>query len=133
MRYHSTVIRALRPFVFLISFAALQLTLLGGGPGCPLPGASRAASMSMRGMAGMGDRRAAATDARIDDARVPAPPCDDSSADQACRTMAPCLFAASPSCSAAIDGAPTATPVRATSASVPHSVTAAPELPPPRA
>ena len=131
--------RIVRLLTLVVSFAALQLTLLGGGPGCPMPGA--AATVSGRdglvaparaAMAGMTMAAPAATpDATPPHDHVP---CDESAAPQACQTMAPCLFAVlAPLASTEL---PTSAPQSRLIAALvltPPSETAAPELPPPRA
>ena len=127
------MLRALRLLTLVLSFAALQLTLLGGGPGCALPGSPSAAAASMVGM-DMGGAPKANAASHGDRERTPAAPCEDSSSAQACRSMAPCLFALSlPQPSVTASDAPAVVPILAIRALAPRSVTSAPELPPPRA
>jgi len=143
--------RLLRLLTLVLSFASLQLTLLAGGPGCPMPvgdaapaGAAGAmAGMDMAGMdmagptASTSGPASGAADGRPDGRQPDAPhsaPCDESATPQACPTMAPCLFAA-----VLPEAQPEAPVVRGPSTVVaalvltPASVTSAPELPPPRA
>jgi hypothetical protein len=127
--------RALRLLTLVLSFAALQLTLLGGGPGCALPGSASAAvaTSTMVSMDMGGEPKARATSRDAHD-RTPAAPCEDSSSAQACRSMAPCLFALSlPEPSVAASELTAVVPILAMRALAPRSVTSAPEIPPPRA
>lgn len=127
--------RLLRHLTLTSSFVALQLTLLGGGPGCPMPapGAAHASASaeheSVRVMPGMAMAGAAA-DA---DGAVPEP-CDGATAPTACATMTPCLFAAiAPSVAVDAPSSDESSRVVAALVLTPPSETAAPELPPPRA
>ena len=143
----------LRLFVLALSFASLQLTLLAGGPACAIPGSHLAhtgevvAGMDMGGM-DMGGMDMTGMDmasaGRGLSEQVPGPhpasglpehgPCDESSAPQACQSMAPCLFAALTTVAqvnAAESPAPSA--VIAALIAAPPSATSAPESPPPRA
>jgi hypothetical protein len=125
--------RALRLLTLVFSFAALQLALLGGGPGCALPrSASAAAVRSMVGM-DMAGARATAAGSHGEHERAPAAPCEDSSSPQACHSMAPCLVALSLHATASgTPGRPPATAIGTHTLAL-TSVTTAPELPPPRA
>jgi hypothetical protein len=135
------IARLLRLLTLVLSFFALQLTLLAGGPGCPVPGSGvggdASAAMTGMAMAGMTMTGTAGAKPATHDGESTAPhsaPCDESAAPQACPTMAPCLFAVllpfaqvdAPTVSASAT-------VVAGLISLPPSVTAAPELPPPRA
>lgn len=134
------VARLLRLLTLVLSFAALQLTLLAGGPGCPTPatGAGGSAYAAMPGMATGGMDMLAAAGAvaapRDSDADAPpAAPCDEAAAPQACPTTAPCLFAVLVPVTQ--PEAPTTsepTTVVAVVVLMPPSTSPAPELPPPR-
>lgn len=143
--------RVLRLLTLVVSFAALQLTLLGGGPGCSVPavsagqptpgGGTAQATMATMAEMDMTGPSAPGRDPVVSgrDGRTAAPahatPCDESAAPRACPTMAPCLFAVVlPPVRAAVllvVHAPTTVAVR-TTVLTPPSETPAPELPPPR-
>lgn len=143
--------RVLRLLTLVVSFAALQLTLLGGGPGCALPvmrvahrapGAARATAVTMAGMdmtdpSGPAHAPADTSDTgHLAAGPAHAAPCEASAAPRACPTMAPCLFAVVlPSVRRGVPtviGAPSPVAVLAV-VRTPPSETPAPELPPPRA
>ena len=137
--------RVLRLLTLVLSFASLQLTLLGGGPGCPTPTA--------RGVAGS-QQTGAATGARepgMDGMAMPAAvgspagahggaadeapaPCGESAAPEACRTLAPCLFATVPApvSTEVVIGTARTRVLTAVAVALP-SETPAPDVPPPRA
>lgn len=144
--------RVLRFLTLLASFAALQLTLASGGPGCPMPSAASAAETHGGGMAGMtmagmdtpamdladGGAPATSSSGRAADDVPPASdsvPCDESGAPVTCPTMAPCAFAALPPLAQVAAARAVAAPAGPAALRVlmPPSVSAAPELPPPRA
>lgn len=141
--------RVLRLLMLCVSFAALQLTLASGGPGCPMPTsapapAMRGAGVSRMDMAemdmsamDMGGPAAASAD-RAAKGAAPASdaaPCDESTAPVTCPTMAPCVYAALPLLAQVAVAPAVAVPSGAVALRVlmPPSERAAPELPPPRA
>lgn len=134
--------RVLRALMLLVSFATLQFSLARGGLGCSLDAADSSSSargampgpgQSAPGMTGMAtDGTATSGDAT---AGTESAPCDESAAPVSCPTTAPCAFAALPplvSGDATVKVAPPAGP-GALRVIMPPSVSAAPELPPPRA
>lgn len=146
------VARLLRILTLVVSFVALQLTLLSGGPGCPMP-AGGEASGAMGPMAGMemlgdvvgragpervsaavtADGRSVTTQATTQ-AASHSSPCENATAPQRCPTMAPCLFAmVLPTADAEATLASEPSSLIVALALTPPSISAAPELPPPRA
>ena len=135
--------------MLLVSFAALQLTLASGGPGCPMPTTDPAASAAMQSAMGgtdmsgmdmsgmdMGGPATASSDRAADEApsAPDAAPCDESAAPVTCPTMAPCVFGALPSLAqiAAVPAVAVPSGPAALRVLMPPSERAAPELPPPR-
>ena len=127
--------------MLLVSFAALQLTLVSGGPGCPMPTAGSGASGALPSAAGgagmaemdMGAPETAASDAAAATAPTTphSAPCDESAAPVTCPTMAPCLFAALPPLAQVATTATVAVPSGTVALHVlmPPSVSAAPSSP----
>ena len=143
-----TMVRLVRVVTLAIGFASLQLTLLAGGPGCAMPeaGSARAVSaasdasaasgmsdMDMTDPSAVSDKSTTQRNGRTRAAERPAP-CDQSTAPTTCPTMAPCVFAVlRPSVQVETLATPAPSMVVAALVLTPPSVTAAPELPPPRA
>lgn len=133
--------RALRQLMLLASFLTLQFTLVSGGAGClmssesAVPSGATSAARQNAAMAAMdmGDVDTPSSDDASSSSNEA--PCDESSATVTCPTMAPCATAALPlpaqiaSTASALDSSNPASlrPL------APPSVSAAPELPPPRA
>jgi len=154
------MIRVVRLLTLLVTLASLQLSLVSGGPGCPMPSrlgprasamaamdlaAMDLAAMDVQGMDMAGTAMAGIVTGVSPNDAMPASrgpgedappdaPCDESAAPDACPTMAPCMFAATPVTERPIPGR-TEKPTRviALLVAMPRSVSAAPELPPPRA
>lgn len=134
-----TMLRLVRLLTLVLAFASVQLTLLAGGPGCPMPTSEATRSVPAAGaddMRGMNMNRSTATGVPGESPSAPAdqPPCDYPTAPQACQTMAPCLFAALVPVATveALEGHAPSLAI-ATLVLTPPSETPAPELPPPRA
>ena len=129
--------RVLQRLALLASFITLQFTLVSGGAGCLMPSGSAVSSGAMQSMVMAGMDMADPATTRSDDA-TPASseaPCDESAATVACPSMAPCASAALPLLmqvvSTGSDMDPSSPAALRTLA--PPSVSAAPEIPPPRA
>jgi hypothetical protein len=138
-RLRTTTARAVRTLALVLAVVAMQVTLLGGGPGCPLLTGAASATRGTGTMAGMrmGGSTAAAHDVMTtrahDDGGLPDDLPSDDAASKACTSMAPCFFALSlcaPACNSV--ERPTATSIGTHMLAL-TSVTTAPELPPPRA
>lgn len=137
------VARLLRSLTLVVSFAALQLTLLSGGPGCLMPTGGEVsgamgpmAGMDMAGRAGSASASAATAAGGLSasTASSDSSPCGNATAPQRCPTMAPCLFAmVLPTADAESTSANDPSAVIVALALTPPSISAAPELPPPRA
>ena len=142
------MLRLARFLTLLLGFAGLQLTLLRGGVGCPMPTAgamhamaAAAAGSAAQSGAAMREMPGGMTDMAPDEstgrhglAAEHGAPCDESAAPAQCQSMAPCLTAM------VLSGAPAERPVPRAPAFVvaavvltPPSFTSPPDLPPPRA
>jgi hypothetical protein len=138
-RLRTATVRALRAVTLVGAVVAMQVTLLGGGPGCPLSTGAQSAPRGGGTMPGMRMGRGTesahdvvTTREHVDSGAPDRAPCDDAPS-KGCTTMAPCLFASSlhaPAFSSA--KRPTATSIDTHTLAL-TSVTSAPELPPPRA
>ncbi len=135
----ATAVRAVRAITLVLAVVVMQVTMLGGGPGCPIPTGRASATHGAGTMAGMGmggstasARDVVTTRARDSGGAPERAPCDDA-ASKGCTTMAPCLFALSlPAPAYQSPDRPTAGLI-GTHVLELTSVTTAPELPPPRA
>lgn len=121
-------------FALLAGAAALQLSLLGNALACPMPSGGAAVAATSTGVgttAPMADMDMSAGGGKSESHQAP---CDDSSAPLACLAMAACGSAVDVVVSASYRRVATHPyQVRAGDQLAPASITAQPELPPPRA
>lgn len=133
----SAMVRLLRLVILAVSFSALQLTLLRGGAGCPIPTAAALHAMVAVGtsasMTGMDGMVMPTTASDIDGHSSGSEPCDQATAPQTCQTMAPCISAMLVTTASSDLSFSQAQPLLAALVIAPPSETTAPDFPPPRA
>jgi len=136
----------LRLLTIFVNFAALQLSLASGGPGCAMPSAppllpvTVMGTTSATGSVANTDGADLARDGEAAETPSDAPlaadanePCTTSTTSTSCPTMAPCVFAAIAVTTR--QSSPVAEPSHAVvlRMTMPRSVSLAPDVPPPRA